>query len=100
MIRLTTALFILCAGVLSIGLFWSKAQVQELESELVRLDRQIISERQAIRVLGAEWALLNDPARLRVLAEKYLDLQPVGAAQIVSIDAVDTSALREISHDR
>lgn len=100
MIRLTTALLILCAGVLSVGLFWSKAQVQELETELVQLDRRIIAERQSIRVLNAEWALLNDPDRLRGLAEKYLDLAPVGAAQIVPIAAVDDGTAREVRHDR
>lgn len=83
--QLTMLLFIVLAGALSVGLFWAKVQVQDLEAERARLERAIVAERQAIRVLNAEWALLNDPARLRGLAEKHLTLSPVHAAQIARI---------------
>lgn len=39
---LTTTLFILIAGVLSVGLFWLKVQVQDLEAELVLTDRKSV----------------------------------------------------------
>lgn len=87
--QLTLLLFIVIAGVLGVGLFWAKVQVQALEDERHRLDGAIVAERQAIRVLNAEWALLNDPARLRALAEKHLGLVPVMGRQIAGIDDVD-----------
>lgn len=83
--HLTLVVFILVAAVLGVGLFWAKVQVQALEDERQRLDGAVVAERQAIRVLKAEWALLNDPSRLRTLVEKHLDLVPVTARQIEGI---------------
>ena len=84
--QLTMLLFIVVAIVLGVGLFWAKVQVQALEDQKAQLARSIVSERQSIRVLKAEWALLNDPARLRGLAERHLKMVPVGARQIAGID--------------
>lgn len=83
--HLTLVLAIVVAIGLGVGLFWAKVQVQALEDERSRLDGAVVAERQAIRVLNAEWALLNDPARLRALAETHLDLVPVRARQIEAI---------------
>jgi cell division protein FtsL len=90
--QVTMILFVVLAGALSVGLFWLKVQVQDLEAERARLERAIVSERQAIRVLKAEWSLLNDPARLRGLADKHLGLGPVEAAQIAQIDDLPVAA--------
>ena len=73
----TTILFALVAGVLSFGLFQLKYAVQELEQEFTRINRAIVQARQSTHVLQAEWSYLNDPARLRVLAERHLDLVPL-----------------------
>ena len=75
--RHTTILFALVAGVLSFGLFQLKYAVQDLEQEFTRINRAIVQSRQSIHVLGAEWSFLNHPARLRVLAERHLDLVPL-----------------------
>ncbi|NWG47124.1 MAG: hypothetical protein HXY25_11340 [Alphaproteobacteria bacterium] len=41
-----------------------------------------------IRVLKAEWSLVNQPDRLERLSEKFLDLAPLSAPQLVSLDAL------------
>ncbi len=82
MIRQATLLAILLAAALSVVLFGVKYQVQDLEEELSAIDRDILNEERAIHVLRAEWSHLNDPERLRQLAERHLNLKPVLARQL------------------
>ena len=42
-----------------------KYDVQALERELTQLDAKILRHQEAIHVLKAEWAFLNEPARER-----------------------------------
>ena len=63
----------------------TKAQVEEKEKELARIQRAIEDEREAIQVLRAEWSYLNHPERLHRLAAAKLDLQPVAQRQMASI---------------
>ncbi len=88
MIRHTTLLFFLLAGALSIVLFSVKYQVQDLEGEVLSLDRAIAADKQAIRVLEAEWSLLNDPETLRRQATRYLGLEPVRVEQVSGFTAL------------
>ena len=86
MIRHTTVLAIILAAALSVVLFGVKYQVQDLEGELTRIERNILDEERAIHVLRAEWSHLNDPERLRQLAARHLDLSPVTARQLGSFE--------------
>ena len=66
-------------------------QVQEAEDRVAILTRAIDRERQALSVLGAEWAYLNRPERLRALAETYyneLRLMPIEAAHFADVGQV------------
>ncbi len=82
MMRRTTVLFVFLAAALSLALFSLKDQVQDLEDEFVGLNRSILAERRAMRVLEAEWTYLNDPARLGPLAARHLGLRPVESEQL------------------
>ena len=82
MIRPAMVLIILLVASLSLTLFVVKYQVQDLEEELVGLNRSITEDRQAIHVLKAEWSHLNEPTRLKSLAERYLGLSPVESEQV------------------
>jgi cell division protein FtsL len=86
--RQTTMLFILIAGALSLALFSVKYQVQDLEEELANLNHSIKAERQAIRVLKAEWSHLNNPERLRGLAKRHLGLDAVMPAQMQTFKSI------------
>lgn len=82
MIRPSMVLIILLAASLSLTLFVVKYQVQDLEEELVGLNRSITEDRQAIHVLKAEWSHLNEPKRLKSLAERYLGLSAIESEQV------------------
>jgi cell division protein FtsL len=94
--RHTTLLFLLLAGALSVVLFSVKYQVQDLEQEMVDLNKSIIDERQSIHVLQAEWSHLNDPQRLRVLATRYLGMKPVDATRMVSFEGLKNLQMRSL----
>ncbi len=85
--RQTTMLFILIAGALSLALFSVKYRVQALEGELADLNRSINAEQQAVRVLKAEWSHLNNPDRLRGLAERHLGLDQVRPEQMQTLQS-------------
>lgn len=86
MIRPAMVVIVLLAASLGVTLFVVKYQVQDLENELVQLNREVTDDRQAIHVLKAEWSHLNEPARLRLLAERYLGLEAVQAKQVGTAD--------------
>ncbi len=75
------------AGGLAIGLFFLKHEVKERENLLRKINHQIEKTEQTIHVLNAEWSYRNDPAQLRALSEKFLNMRVVTADQITTLDA-------------
>ncbi len=86
MIRPATVLIVLLAASLSLTLFIVKYQVQDFEGELFEYNRALTDDRQAIHVLKAEWSYLNQPARLRKLAERYLGFAAIETRQVGTAD--------------
>ena len=82
MIRLTTLIWLALASLAGIGLFQVKYRVQSLEQDLGQINRQILRDQEAIHVLGAEWSLLNEPARIADMSRRHLELTPFTAAQL------------------
>ena len=85
MIRPTTIVWLALATLIVVGLFHVKYQVQALEDEILRVNRQIVAEQEAIHVLQAEWSYVNQPQRLQSLSSRYLELQPLQPRQIVNL---------------
>ncbi|MDH5748283.1 MAG: hypothetical protein OEY85_03135 [Rhodospirillales bacterium] len=90
-------LSLLLASGLILTLFTVKFQVQDLEDELVRLNKMVVADLQAIHVLEAEWSHLNEPARLRNLAERHLGLVEIRPDQLVKIESLKTHLVRNAS---
>lgn len=80
--------WVVLIGGLAFGLFQIKHAVQELEGELVALNRDLLASEQSNHVLRAEWAYLNQPSRLAELAGRHLDLEPMAPAQVGGIEAL------------
>lgn len=81
-ICLWAALTVLTAVVFAT--FIMKNQVQDLEKELTRINQSITNDIKTIHILKAEWSHLNNPERLRTLAQKHINLNPVKAEQIIN----------------
>jgi hypothetical protein len=87
-------LYLLAGVLVVVAASWTynvNYQVQAAEDRVASLQRQINRERSKIAVLGAEWAYLNRPERLRALAETYYDklrLMPIDASHFAAIDDV------------
>ncbi|MGQ3045662.1 MAG: cell division protein FtsL [Niveispirillum sp.] len=85
MIGKSTIVWIAVSCAASGILYQTSYKAQEQERELNRLNRAIVTEQEAIQVLKAEWAYLNDPTRLEKLSAEHLLLQATGAAQIARL---------------
>lgn len=89
MIRRSTLVLIVLMVAISVAVFLVKYRVQALEGQLRQLNAEIVRDREAIEVLHAEWAHLNNPARLRRLAERYLEMAPVAPGHVNPVASID-----------
>ena len=87
MIGRGTLLSFVLAAVTGYGMYQLTYDVVGLE-ELGERNRQILARQEAIHVLNAEWAYLNEPGRLQRLADRHLDLRPLSANQVVPVSAL------------
>ncbi len=85
MIRRSTVFWTMLLVAVATGLYVLKNRVQDLDDRLQRLNREIVAEQEAIHILKAEWAFLNQPARLDDLARRHLGLVPEAAKQVVDM---------------
>jgi cell division protein FtsL len=94
--RQTTIFTLLLAAIMSVALFYLKYEVTDLEQDLRTLNKAIVTDREAIHVLNAEWSHLNDATRIKDLAKRYLKLNPTDPEQIKSTkDLADGLVLKE-----
>ena len=84
----TISLWLTLVCLIGFGMFVMKNQVQSLEKELHRINRDIQTDIKSIHVLKAEWSHLNSPARLKSLVEKHISVGPVQAEQIINYSAL------------
>ena len=59
-------------------------RVQIEERSIAHIKNEIAREKETIRILDAEWAFLNNPARLEQYATQYLNLVPPTPDRMVS----------------
>jgi cell division protein FtsL len=62
--------------------------------KIAELKHQIRDEQDAIGMAKAEWAHVTRPERIRLLADKLLDLQPLALNQIVGPEALPEKGMR------
>ena len=83
MIRPLTLLSMVTAAGAGLYLYQVKHSVAQLDRELRGINRQTEQARERTQVLRAEWALLNEPDRLRQVAQRHLPLETMTPAQFV-----------------
>lgn len=64
-------------------LFTVKYKVQNLAREIKTLNKQIVTEKQNLHVLKAEYTYLSNPKRIKSLADVHLKLKPVKSTQVI-----------------
>ncbi|WP_424134453.1 cell division protein FtsL [Roseomonas chloroacetimidivorans] len=83
MIRPLTFLSLVAAAGAGLHLYSVKHEVAELEKTLRETVRHTEQARERTAVLRAEWALLNEPERLRAAATRNLPLEVMQTSQFV-----------------
>lgn len=86
MIRPFTLICMVLAGGSGLYLYQCKHQAQVLDHEIAKTIKQTETARERIRMLRAEWALLNEPERLADLARAHMTLQTLQPAQFVAMN--------------
>jgi hypothetical protein len=81
MIRPITLICMLLACASGLYLYQTKHRVLLLDKEIAATVQASTVARERAGVLRAEWTLLNDPERLRALADQFLSLKPVAPGQ-------------------
>ncbi len=68
-----------CLIVLVFGVYFSKAHAGHETAEITDVDQQITDTQHRVRLLNAELAHLEEPARIEALSQQYLGLAPISA---------------------
>ncbi len=63
-------------------LYGHEHKTRMAERQIRKIEAKIGREREAMRMLRIEWAMLDNPARLERLAKRHLKLAPVAAQNI------------------
>ena len=72
------------AGISGVVLLYTSQSVQKAENRLAAIEASAESEAEAVRVLKAEWAYLNSPARLEELAQEFLHMEPAAPGDMMA----------------
>ena len=70
------------------AMFQVKYEVMQQEQTLAGINKQIVDDREQIRVLSAEWSYLTRPARIEELSARFLHLNSMNSAQILPLSAI------------
>lgn len=93
-IRLSTLFWMFVIMAAALGLYSVKYKVQNVRQRVAEATTQLKEEREALRVIEAEWVYLNRGSRLEKLAARHLKLAPVQSsqmAQIANIPYIETN---------
>ena len=93
-------IFVIAALVLAAAYVYRIKFEATLQAEhLAKLRADIRRERDAIAVLRAEWAKLENPGRIQGLAQRHLKLRPIDVTQYDTLDNLPARAPQTVSPD-
>jgi len=84
MLRLFNAFLVLTALISAFVLYSLEHSMRATERQIAKTKAEIGEEREAIKLLNAEWSNLTQPTRLQALAESQLGLKPMKVDQFVT----------------
>lgn len=88
MSRLSTLVWMLVVVTATLLLYAVKYQVQGLRAQIAQTSRELNAEKESLHVVAAEWAYLNRPERLQMLANKYLGSTSITVDRVAEIEAI------------
>jgi hypothetical protein len=77
-------IWLVLAAVCGFALFHTSQRVNDDRQRLAELSDLTAREEESLRVLGAEWSYLNQPARLEKLARERLSMVPMKGKQFTT----------------
>lgn len=86
--KISTFAWVMGLSLTAFALYLVKYSVQDVAQEVQQLQADLDDERDALKMLQAEWAYLNRAERLRSLSDKYLELVSMSGEKIVVLDVV------------
>ena len=87
--RMSALILFMIGVVLMVVLFYVKTRAQSARLEVVSLERQISDQEAQLKVLDAEIAFLENPARLRELSVSQLGLEPITVKNVIRESDID-----------
>ncbi|MBE7219775.1 MAG: cell division protein [Caulobacteraceae bacterium] len=91
-VRVVNLAAVACLAVLVLGVYAFKAGAGRETARISDVDAQIADERRHVRLLRAELAHLEQPARLARLSGAYLGMAPSGGAHEAQVDSLSEVA--------
>jgi hypothetical protein len=88
MIRTLNFAFIAITGLVCLGLYRIAEDARIAAADLHATRAAIVSERDALAVLGAEWASITQPGRIQTLTQRHLNLSDKPAVELSSLTAL------------
>ena len=85
MIRTLNFAFIAITGFVCLGLYRIAEEARVAAADLRDTRAAIVSEQDALAVLGAEWARVTQPARIQALSQRHLDLSDLPVTEFSSL---------------
>ena len=77
---------------LAFALYWAKAEAQAVREQVIQLQGDVEAQRRQVRTLEAELAFIERPDRLEEAATAQLNLVPITADRIATLDQLDRVA--------
>ncbi len=86
MMRFVHVIVVAALVVAAVDVYKIKFESTVRAEQVARLAAEIKREREAIAALRAEWALLDNPARIQALVQRHLALKMMDPTQIEHLD--------------
>lgn len=86
MIRVLNFASFALAALCCLALYHLSEQTRIAHVKLVSVERQIVDDRDALKVLQADWERVSEPSRIHALAQTRLGLADTATVSVASLD--------------
>ncbi len=81
-------------AITALTLYDLKYNVRSAQKETERLEQELIDEKRRLATLEVEWTYVSRPERVKELAARHLELQPMASSSMMQTD----NAMWQASH--